>query len=312
VEAVDRRLADLARSQHSLVTVSQLDALGLASSERHRRMRAGALEPVGRTVLRIAGSVETFEQRCLAAVLDAGPAAVASRHTAAALAGLDGFARPGRMGTIHVTILGRWRPRQKRLVVVHRTAWLPPTDVRPIRRVPSTTMTRTVIDLAAHAEVSEAGLAGAVDSAMRLGLLSEAALRRRMAQLRGSGRDGIRRLERVLDGRPDGGTESVLERSFLELCDEAGLSRPSTQVVVRRPSGSVARVDFHFVASGVVVEVSGHRTHSSRRAREADAQRQRDLRYRDLTVLEFTSDEVFGHPARVLDELRRHVRTLIA
>jgi hypothetical protein len=133
-----------------------------------------------------------------------------------------------------------------------------------------------------------------------------------MALLRGPGRDGIRRLERLLDGRPDGGTESVLERAFLDLCDEAGLPRPATQVVIRRPSGGVARVDFLFVPAAVVVEVSGHRTHSNRRAREADAQRQRDLRYRGLTVLEFTGDEVFGQPGRVRDELRQYVRSLIA
>jgi hypothetical protein len=161
-------------------------------------------------------------------------------------------------------------------------------------------MARTVIDLAAHEEVSDGGLADAIDSAICLGLLTDEALRRRIAQLRGSGRDGIRRLERLLDGRPDAGTGPVLERAFLELCDEAGLPRPSTQVVVRRPAGGVARVDFLFVPAAVVVEVSGHRTHSNRRAREADAQRQRDLRYRGLTVLEFTSDEVFAHPARVL------------
>jgi hypothetical protein len=196
--------------------------------------------------------------------------------------------------------------------MVHRTAWLPPTDVRSIRRVPCTSMARTLIVLAARADVGADRLADALDSALRGGLLTEKGLHRRLAQLRGSGRDGVRRLDRALDGRPEAGTESVLERVFLELCDQAGLPRPATQVVVRRPSGGVARVDFLFVPSSVVVEVSGHRTHSNRRAREADAQRQRDLRYRGLTVLEFTSDEVFSQPTRVVDELRRNVRSLIA
>jgi hypothetical protein len=312
VEDLDRRLAQLAPSQHSLGTVRQLDALGLTAAGRRHRVRVGTLEPAGRSVLRIAGSAETFEQRSLAAVLDAGPTAVASRHTAAALAGLDGFARPGEKGTIHVTVLGRWCRRRKPFVLVHRTAWLPATDVRPQRQVPCTAMARTVIDLAAHPEVSDRGLGDAIDSAIRLGLLTEDALRRRIALLGGSGRAGTRRLVQLLDWRPDGGTESALERAFLELCDEAGLPRPATQVVVRRPSGGVARVDVLFRGSAIVVEVSGHRTHSSRRAREADAQRQRDLRYQGLTVLEFTGDEVFGDPARVVDELRRQVRPLIA
>jgi hypothetical protein len=78
---------------------------------------------------------------------------------------------------------------------VHRTTSLPPSDVRQIRRVPSTAVSRTLIDLAAEPGVVDDRLADAVDSALRDGLVTEHVLRGRMALLRGSGRDGIRRLE---------------------------------------------------------------------------------------------------------------------
>ena len=81
------------------------------------------------------------------------------------------------------------------------------------------------------------------DSAVRDGLTAPVVLERRLAQLRGSGRWGVRRLDRLLI---DSGGESVLERRFLRLLRDAGLPRPETQVVQRRGGRHVGRVDFLF------------------------------------------------------------------
>jgi hypothetical protein len=65
-----------------------------------------------------------------------------------------------------------------------------------------------------------------------------------------------------------------------------------------RRLAALARSQHSLVTLAQLDVLGFSRTHSSRRAREADAQRQRDLHYRGLTVLEFTGDEVFGRPIR--------------
>ncbi len=82
-----------------------------------------------------------------------------------------------------------------------------------------------MLDLAA-AGASEERLAKAIDSAVRLRKSAVLVLTDRLAELRGSGHRGVRRLDFLL---VDSGGESVLERKFLTLVREAGLPRPKTQ-----------------------------------------------------------------------------------
>lgn len=53
----------------------------------------------------------------------------------------------------------------------------------------------------------------------------------------------------------------------------------------------MARVDAHF-PGGLVVEVAGHATHSTRRQRQHDEQRRTELTLRGETVITFTFDDV--------------------
>jgi very-short-patch-repair endonuclease len=100
----------------------------------------------------------------------------------------------------------------------------------------------------------------------------------------------------------------MLERRFLELVREAGLARPRTQVVFRAGGRHVARVDFLFDASDVVVEVSGQKGHASPSDRLRDAQRRNELQDLGLRVYEYTYDEVVNQPAFVRNTLRLRLR----
>src|SRR5262249_9693064 len=93
----------LAARQHALVTRRQAIAAGLTADAVARRVRAGLWVVAAPGVSRLAGAPRSWPQRALAAVLSAGPGAVASHRTAAHLWGLDGFAAPGR---IDVTLPG--------------------------------------------------------------------------------------------------------------------------------------------------------------------------------------------------------------
>ena len=76
---------------------------------------------------------------------------------------------------------------------------------------------------------------------------------------------------------------------------------------MHRDGVTLARVDFFFRRQFLVAEVSGHRTHSLRDQRMADAQRARRLRLLGIAVIEFTSDELFDGLDAVLNELARHL-----
>jgi hypothetical protein len=140
----------------------------------------------------------------------------------------------------------------------------------------------------------------AIDSAIRLRLVAEQRLRTRVVREHCSGMNGSRRL---LDSMVDAGGESRLERWFLKLVRQAGIARPTLQKVYRDGTRVVARVDAYF-PGGLVVEVSGHGTHASRRQLQIDAQRRTELTLRGLRVMTFTYDDVRDRPAWVVGQLR--------
>lgn len=91
---------------------------------------------------------------------------------------------------------------------------------------------------------------------------------------------------------------SWLERRALGVIAGAGLPPPRVQVHFRS-DGRLARVDLYYDEQRLVVEVAGHRTHSSRRHRQHDAERANRLRLAGLAVLEFTYEDVVDRPEYV-------------
>ena len=101
----------------------------------------------------------------------------------------------------------------------------------------------------------------------------------------------------------DSGGESHLERRFLRLLRELGLPRPNCQVVFRRDNRTVARVDFQFPGTNVVVEVSGRLGHTSDSDRQRDARRRNALQQSGMEVLEFTTADVIDGKDYVFETL---------
>lgn len=183
--------------------------------------------------------------------------------------------------------------------VVHTTATVGRLDVVDVDGLRCASATRTIIDLA-HARIPTVRLEAAIDSAVRLGLSSPDVLTRRLADLRGPGRWGADKLDQLLI---DSGGESLLERRFLALVRRAGLPRPRMQVVHRRHGCHVARVDFLFDASDVVVEVTGKLGHSAPRERAIDAQRRNELQDLGRRIYEYTWEHITKRPEWVIDTL---------
>jgi hypothetical protein len=137
---IDRMIARLAARQQGLVTRAQLLRMGLSPAAIARRLAAGRLHQVHRGVYAVGHPLLTRRGRELAAVMAAGPDAVLSHQSAAALLGLMSWG-----GKVHVTA-ARSRGRLDQ-VVVHRSRGLHADEVARAEGLPCTSWARTLLDL---------------------------------------------------------------------------------------------------------------------------------------------------------------------
>jgi hypothetical protein len=299
----ERRLGRNARRQLGLITNEQLEAAGVSVDTKKRWVRAGRLIAIAPGVVAVAGTAATWRQRTLAAVLAAGPGAVASHTTAAALYGLSGC--PFR--SVEITV-PRGRSHRSRLATVHEARRLDRCDVTTVDRIPVTHPARTLVDLAGR--VSRAALEDAVDDALVHRLTTLARLRVRLEALGGSGRQGSVLLRTVLATWDTGELpEEVAEARLLRRLLAADLPVPVVQHEICDPSGRVvARADLAYPDARVAVELDGFRWHGTPRGHARDQARARRLAALGWLVVPATPLDLAG-PG---DELARHVAAAMA
>ena len=209
------------------------------------------------------GSPNTWHRQLWVGFLALDGRGWVSHEAAARLHGLD----RSREDSVEFTV-----PRSARALVCHATVdttqAVGPLDVVKVNGIRCSSATRTIIDLA-HAGASSArGWRRRSTARFVSGCRHPSFWNADFAKLRGSGRRGVRVLDRL---SIDSGGESVLERCFLRLMRDAGLPRPTTQVRFRHSGRHVARVDFLFKPYQVVVEVTGRLGHSTPTERGKDA-----------------------------------------
>jgi very-short-patch-repair endonuclease len=289
----DTELRVLAERQHGVIARRQARALGASSEHLRRRIESPDWEAVSWRVLRLVGTQRTFRQRCMAAVLDAGPGAVVSYEPAATLGRLPGF-WPGPM---HVSRLTGRSP----LAVVHRIG-VPESHTGTIEGIPVTRPARTIFDLAAvlHPHRTERAL----DNALAHRLTTVRALRQVTEDLATQGRPGSALMRRLLAGR-DGSyaaPESSLEARFESLVRRAGLP----PLVRQREVGGddwVGRVDYLDPDRRLIVEIDSDAHHTSLLDQAADARRDGALRRAGYAVVRLKEHEVWHQPEEVVRRL---------
>ena len=243
---LERRLAQLAEAQHAVAGIGQLRELGLSARAIQKR---------------------AVTQRVHAAVLAYGPRAALSHRSATAHRGLSAE----RSGLIDVSVpapSARSRPG----IRAHATLSLSAADVTVDEGIPTTTVARTLLDLAEVASRRE--VERAIDRAEVLRVFDladvEAALER------ANGRRGAGALRRALEATAaPAPTMSELEEAFLALCATHRLPRPEVNV---------------WVALGV--ETDGYAFHSGLRAFERDHDRDTRLWLAGWKVRRFTWRQV--------------------
>jgi predicted transcriptional regulator of viral defense system len=200
-----------------VVARRQLVKLGVSEHSVDRRIAIGRLHRVHAGVYAVGHPLLSRHAAWMAAVLACGPDAVLSHGSAAALWGI----RDTRGGAVHVTL-----PRKLRRPTIdtHRIV-LPADEVTSERGIPATTVTRTLLDLAAV--LTEQQLAHAVNQAEVLRLASPLPLGALAARY--PRRRGTVAVRRVLERQRAIGetvTRSRFERRFLDFAERHALPRP--------------------------------------------------------------------------------------
>jgi very-short-patch-repair endonuclease len=289
----DREIAALADRQHGVVAVWQLAAIGLTQDDVDYRVRIGRLHRIHKGVYAVGYRKLTRQGHWMAAVLAYGPDAVLSHRSAAALWGIG----PG-FWKIEVTTPG---PRRSRKGIQAHRAALDPDDITTKDGIPTTSVARTILDLARLMPAER--LTRVIEDADRRGLLDLRALDRTME--RHPGGAGTRRLKQALAAyRGPADTRSKLERDFRALIARAKLPEPQFNVLV-----AGLTVDVFWPQWRLVVELDGRPYHSSPRQFETDRIRDATLQKHDLRVLRVTGDRMDHEPQAVLADVLALRRT---
>jgi predicted transcriptional regulator of viral defense system len=282
----------LAGAQNGVVTLEQLEGLGLSERAIHQREAAGRLFRIHQRVYSLTPQVMTQRGRFMAAVLACGPDAVLSHRSAAYLWGLvDSWEAP-----IDVTAPNR-RGRSPEGVAAHKDGSLQPIDKTTVHGIPCTTVARTILDFAGVEpdwRVRKVVAQGEV-----LQILDKGKLRALLKRSRR--RRGVARVRLILDTiHPlTKRTRSELERLFLEMCAKRSVPEPEVNIWLPAPDGNRYQADFLWRDQGLIVEADSRRFHDTDSAFVSDRKRRQQLELAGWRVSQCTWEEVEQEPRRL-------------
>jgi hypothetical protein len=280
-----------------VASLAQLRGLGVGRSGVTRRVQGGRLRRVHRGVYAVGGAVPPREGRWLAAVMASGPAAVLSHVSAAVHWNLLNYEPPRPEVTAPASRKGVPGIR------LHRSHSLDAQDTTNHQGIPTTTVHRTLLDIAAH--VPQHHLERALAQAERLQLYDHKAIEAVIA--RANGHRGTKRLSKAIAGDPQF-TRGELEARMRKLVRDHGLPRPSFNVSLDAPDHPGLEVDCYFPTHRLVVETDGWDTHRTRQAFEDDRAKDAALLAAGYRVVRFTWRQLRYDPQTVADRLAAILR----
>lgn len=287
---VGQRVAAVAERQFGVVAAWQLRELGWNREAIRRETARGFLHRVHHGVYAVGHAGLNPNGVLMAALLAGGPGAVLNRRSAAAVWDLQQAATP-----VPEVAVPRSR-RGRRSGIRMQRVRLSPVDVTTHGGFPVTTVTRTLVDMAA------------VTSPQRLEKMWEAALRRDLVDMTRltelcQGRRGARHLRALAaTATMADPARSELERLFYRRCARHGLPPPTLNTLVEG-----LEVDAYWHEARLVVELDSWEFHRTRAAFERDRARDAKLVAAGLRVMRFTWRQLQGDEAwaRLSRALRR-------
>jgi very-short-patch-repair endonuclease len=295
----DVRIARLASSQYGIVSREQVLRVGGSQRVVQRRVAMGRWERIDVDVFRVAGSPRSWQQSVLAACFACGPDAMVSHRAASALWMLPGC----DLAPPEVVIPWTQHRRSPGGVIVHRSRTLLHSDRVVVRRIPVTSVARTLMDLASV--VSLDIVEEALDDALRRGLVSVGRLQWRLKELGGNGNVGAGSLRSLVASRDLSSAipDSVFETRLLRVLRSSHLPEVVRQHRVPDGRGGVAVIDFAYPTERVAIEADSYRWHGGRAKWERDLARRNVLTSLGWRVIHVTWAELTRNP----DEMIRRI-----
>lgn len=279
-------LAALAKRQHGVVSIRQLNRLGYGKDAVSGAKAAGRLHHLHQGVYAVGHTDLSLHGRCLAAVLACGPRALLSHYSAAWLWGLT----PTQPIPIHVTSPS---PRKRQAPIrLHRSSTLVDADHKLHKGIPVTSVARTLLDQAAL--VPPRSLRRLLKRSEERKLFDLAAVHDVLARNRGH--RGAKRLHRAIGlYEPPPFTRSEFEAAFFEAVLARGLPRPRVNYNLLG-----MEVDLFWPRQRFVVELDLYETHGTRDSFEDDRLRQEDLLLAGIGMTRVTGPRSEREPDAVL------------
>jgi very-short-patch-repair endonuclease len=287
---LDAVIAYVAALQHGVIARWQLRLCGLDKDAVQRRRNAGRLHPVHRGVYAVGHNRLTRLGRFMAVVLAAGEGAVLSHRSAAALLRI----RKGPGPKLEVTV-PRTAPRTTAFVA--RRSKLEADEIEEIDGIPCTTVSRTLLDLAAIAPPSE--VARAIKEADYLRLTDTTGIHTLIQ--RHPRRRGLRALREALAEAAYGAghTKEEMEARMKHRLFAENLPPPEFNAQVELGEQAY-EVDIVWRSARLIVELDGWQAHGTRHGFESDRERDRRLAAAGYRVIRVTWTQL-GDPALMGD-----------
>jgi predicted transcriptional regulator of viral defense system len=193
---LDLKISELASRQHGVFSIAQVRELTKSRTAVRHRLAQGRWVALHLGVFRLAGVPQSWRQKVLAAVLCC-PESAASHSSAAMLHGVPGY----RAGAVAITTQRGGRRRVEG-VEVHGSLLLPDRHVTTVDAIPTTSVARTLFDLAGSVHPLRAERA--LDHALARNLVQVPACWDVFLELAERGRSGTVLMRRLLMERGEG------------------------------------------------------------------------------------------------------------
>jgi hypothetical protein len=288
----------IAANQGGIIRLDQALESGLTARMVKRRVACGEWQQESRAVYRIIDMDRPLD-RARAAVA-ALPGAVASHETAAKLHTVPRVNSDAVVVTVHARTTHSFPG-----VAVRRTLDLAESHITVIDGLPTTTIPRTIIDLAA--DLHPRHVEAIVDDLVLDRRLCMEELDTLVRSVARRGKPGSTHLRAIVDSRLESGIPSAskLERLGLALLLAADLPRPVTEY---SPSWNpTIRFDAAYPGERIAIEWDSKRWHGNDRSFQADRTRDRISLLHGWRVFRFTWSDVAERP----DDVSRTIRTAL-
>ncbi len=268
----------------------QIVPLGAYGALIERRLRSGQWIRLAPGVYGLPGHPDTWARRLWVVYLAAGEQAVVSHESAAA---------PYRLAGLPLDVLAVTVPHPQHLRVagatVHQTRYLPDHHWVNLYGRRTTTLARTLVDLAAT--TSRLRLDRAYEDALLTDHLTYAKMSRTFGELLKPGRQGMSKVASILDERGPGfvPAASELEHRLFETCASVGLS-PVRQFPLPSRGELTGFVDAALLEAKLILEADGRRWHDRVATQRKDRGRVNAAASLGWQTLRFGHEELVADP----------------